>query len=374
MSDDGWQVVLGRLPEGLDLAASAQAHGAFQRARAVADAASLLRLALIYGASALSLRGTAAWAEASGLARLSDVALLGRLRVAGGWLEAIVEALLNAAAASGGSGAAGRRVRLIDATSFKGPGPKGAVWRVHADYDLRRGRFIGFKLSDKHGAESLERFAAARGDIFIGDRIYARAHALAHVVGGDADYIVRRGLTSCRLLRPDGRALDIKATLARVKPKRTLDLPVLVPVPGREAPLAARLVIMRLDAAAAQKARERSRRRAIKSGWHAKPKRLDAAECVMLLTSLPADAFPAAKLLELYRLRWQIELGFKRLKSLVGLADLAAKDARLVRTCLCAKLILALLTENLLSELLDSPPSARGSRAPLDLAPATRAP
>jgi Transposase DDE domain len=372
LSDGGWQAVLGRLSRDLDLAASARSHGAFQRAREVRDAATLLRLALIYGATALSLRGTAAWAEASGLARLSDVALLERLRAAGRWLERILETLLSAAAAPSRTGSAGPRVRLVDATSFKGPGAKGAVWRVHADYDLRRKRFIGFSLSDQHGAESLTRFAFEPGDIVLGDRSYARAGQLRHVIDHGGDFLVRRGITSCRLLHLDGRAFDLKSTLARIAPEQMHELRVVVPVPGA-APIAARLIIKRLDPAAAAEARERARRRAMKSGWKAKPKRLDAAEFVMLLTSLPADPFDAAAVLDLYRLRWQIEIGFKRLKSLVRLADLTAKDERLVRTCLCAKLIVALLTENLLSELLDSPPSASPTSPPFDLAPATRA-
>jgi hypothetical protein len=373
LSDGSWRTVLGRLPPDLDLSTSARVHGAFRRAREVKDAATLLRLALVYGATALSLRGTAVWAEASGLARLSDVALLGRLCAAGPWLEAILEALLNVAVAPSGTGLGGRRVRLVDATSLKGPGPKGAVWRVHADYDLRRRRFTGFSLSDKHGAESLERFAVEPGDIMLGDRLYARARQLAHVVDHGGDFLVRRGITSCRLQHLDGRAFELKSTLARIAPEQVHELKVMVPLPGRVEPIAARLIIKRLDAAAAATARERARRSAMKSGWKAKPKRLDAAEYVMLLTSLPADALPAAAVLDLYRLRWQIELGFKRLKSLVGLADLTAKDERLVRTCLCAKLIVALLTENLLSELLDSPPSAPRACPSVDLATATSA-
>ena len=44
---------------------------------------------------------------------------------------------------------------------------------------------------------------------------------------------------------------------------------------------------------------------------------LTAAEFVILATSLPEIGFPAAEMLAVYRLRWQIELAFKRLKSLL---------------------------------------------------------
>ena len=92
----------------------------------------------------------------------------------------------------------------------------------------------------------------------------------------------------------------------------------------------------------------------------------------MLLTSLDAESYPAERVLELYRLRWQIEIAFKRLKSLAGLADLSAKEPRLVKACLYAKLIVALLSETLFQHLLDSPPRADAPAA-IPLAPAKAA-
>ena len=91
---EGWSAVLGWLPAGLDLTASAREYGALRRRRGIKSAEDLLRLALIYGATPLSLRTTAAWADAAGVAALSDVALLYRLQGAEAWLGALVGALL----------------------------------------------------------------------------------------------------------------------------------------------------------------------------------------------------------------------------------------------------------------------------------------
>lgn len=372
-SDVGWSGVAGRLPVGFDLAATAREHGAFVRARGVRSAQDLLRLVLIYGATQLSLRGTAAWAEATRLAALSDVALLERLQRAGNWLRAIVEALLSAAIApvAAGSGAE-RRVRLVDATMTCGPGRHGGQWRLHADYALGRSRFVGFELTDQHEAESLEHFEPAAGDIVVADRFYAKARQLHHVVARGADFLVRRGITSCRLRHDDGTTFDLKRTLAGLGKQQTLDIPVLVPAlaetDGR--PIRARLIIRHLGKAAAKAARRRARRKAAKNGQKAKAKRLKAAEYIMLLTSLDAAAFSIDQVLDLYRLRWQIELAFKRLKSIIGFADLAAKEPQLVRSCLYAKLIVALLSEDILQDLLDSSPSAPGNLTAVDLAAA----
>jgi IS4 transposase len=83
---------------------------------------------------------------------------------------------------------------------------------------------------------------------------------------------------------------------------------------------------------------------------------------LMVLTSLPADV-GIDEVLAAYRVRWQVELAFKRLKSLLGLDRLPAKSRALARSWLLAHLILALLIDDLTQEVLDSPPCA-ASNAP----------
>ena len=368
----GWSALVDRLPIGLDLAGSAREAGAFVRARKVRSAECLLRLALIYGATPLSLRGTAAWAEASGLTELSDVALLGRLQAADRWLNRVVAALLSAAVAPPGGSV--RRVRLIDATTIAAPGQGGRCWRLHADYDLAGGRFVGLDLTDHHGSESLERFTPDPGDLVIGDRFYAKAQQLHHVADCGGDFLVRRGLTGCRLTHPDGNPLDLERAFPDAD--ETRDLPVLVPPPpgSDRPPIRARLILRHLEPEAAERAQLRARRQAAKHGQTATAKRLKAAKYCMLLTSLDGDRVSADQGLALYRLRWQIELAFKRLKSLIGLEDLQAKDPRLARSCLYAKIIFALLSEDLLRQIRDSFPSAPQYTATVPLAAAAHRP
>ena len=79
----------------------------------------------------------------------------------------------------------------------------------------------------------------------------------------------------------------------------------------------------------------------------------------MLLTSLPADAQPTERITALYGDRWQVEIGFKRLKTLGRLDELPAADPTLARTWLLAHLIAAVLTDDLANEIVGFPPSAR---------------
>ena len=177
------------------------------RRRGVKSAASLLRLALGYGACGLSLRGAA---EVAGVAELSDVALLNRLRGAAGWLREIVGALLSERLSATAAPPEGYRLRLVDATTLLHPGSRQTNWRLHLCCRLgARPQIEHVELSDARGGESLRRFASAPGDIEIGDRGYAKAADLAAVAEAGGDFIVRIGWGSVGLRHPDGAPFDL---------------------------------------------------------------------------------------------------------------------------------------------------------------------
>jgi hypothetical protein len=67
----------------------------------------------------------------------------------------------------------------------------------------------------------------------------------------------------------------------------------------------------------------------------------------MVFTTLPDDIVDADQVLEGYRLRWQIELTFKRLKSIVQLGHIPKLDDQSSRGWLLGKLLIALLSQKL---------------------------
>jgi hypothetical protein len=98
--DARWPDLIAAVSTVIDLDATARTSRALIRRRGIRSAAMLLRLALAYGPGGLSLRAAAAWAGASGLADLSDTAVMNRLRQAADWLGEIAGALLRRAAAA----------------------------------------------------------------------------------------------------------------------------------------------------------------------------------------------------------------------------------------------------------------------------------
>src|SRR3974390_2254227 len=111
LHEDEWEYVRTLLPA--DLEESARSARALLRCRNVPSAAALLRMALAYGLSDLSLKDVAAWASSLQVAEITGPGLFYRLREAEGWLEQVLaETLAEAvapetAALRGGGGLAG---------------------------------------------------------------------------------------------------------------------------------------------------------------------------------------------------------------------------------------------------------------------------
>src|SRR6202140_4036916 len=175
LSNAEWLRTIDRLGGAELLEEEAREFGAFKRARKIECAVDQLRLVLAYCWGTRGLRLTVAWAEVMGLASLSNVALLKRLRNSADWLEQLVCRLLG-----GGVGAAcvaaaqGRPVRLVDATVVAKAGrddrESGGVWRVHSVFDLASERFSAFELTDESEGEVIDRADVVAGEICGGER------------------------------------------------------------------------------------------------------------------------------------------------------------------------------------------------------------
>jgi hypothetical protein len=341
-----WEGVLARLGEHVDLEASAREHKAIVRRRVIRSGAQLLRLVLAYVLSGLSLRGTVAWAEAAGQASFSDVALLKRLRRSGPWLAELAGQLAVAAAPETGDGLGGRRVVAVDATAIASPGGRDKRYRLlHTAYDLGAQRFRATLVSDRSVAERLDLGRIEAGEIRLGDRVYGRYRDLGAVAAAGADYVVRLSAKGLKLETAEGARFDRAAACRRAEEHGVQAVAVQVPGPKGGAPLAARVIVLALPPEKAEAARRQMRKNARSWGYTPSAEALATASCLMLITSLGPEDWPAERVLALYRRRWQVELAFKRLKSLLDLEALRAFDSDLVGAWIHAVLIVARLID-----------------------------
>ena len=323
-------------------------------------------MALMYGPGGRSLRGLAAMAAAQGLAELSDVALMERIRNAADWLQSLCAETFGRVAETIGVKSAKRPIRIVDGSRLEGPGDR--VWRLHLCYDPSLARITDAAITTIREGERLDRLAVTPGEIRLADRGFPHPDGLKNTLLAGADVLVRLTWNSLQLRHTDGKPIDWLGLFKRASSQGSLDLPVRVhKAHGRFKPFEMRLVLIKKPPAAAARARVKSRRAGTKAQRRTDPRTLAAADHIILLTSLDEQEFPTNALGALYRLRWQIELAIKRLKSILHIDRLPAKDPDLARAWLHAHLLFALILDQTRAELDAISPSAAQSSTTLAL-------
>jgi len=316
--------------------------------RAIDDYA---RTLLMHLACGYSLRETAVRARETGLADISDVALLGRLRKAKKWLQAMCVALFEeqgvAARDSGGF-----QVRLFDATTVKEPGPTGSLWRVHYSVRLPSLACDFFRLTESKGkgtGESFFQYSIRKGDYIIADRGYSTAAGIHHVASKKAFSMVRVNTKSLSIVDARGDPFPLLESVSVLeRPGVIKSWGVRIPSPSG-AVLRGRVCAVRKTQEAIDLAQAKLRRNASKKQSKLQPETLEFAKYVIIFTTFPQDEFSAADILHWYRGRWQVELVFKRFKSIAGLGHLPKRGGDSSQAWLYGKLFVALLVNKLIA-------------------------
>jgi IS4 transposase len=356
LDSQDWQQLVERLGGSEALARSARAHKAFLRPRGVKKAEDVLRLALMYGPGGGSLRSLAAAAAQLGLADMSDVAVMERIRTAADWLQSLCAERLARTAGEIGAAMAGQPIRIVDSSRLKGPGAR--AWRLHLCFDAELTRMVDAAITTTKEGERLDRLTVVPGEIRLGDRGLPQPDGIRKVLAQGAEVLVRLTWNSLQL-RAAGKPIDWLALFKEADERGMLDMPVCVhKAHSSFTPLAMRLVVVKKPPEAAVTARKKAQRASRKNQRRTDPRTLAGANHIVLLTSLSPEAFPAASLAALYRVRWQIELAFRRMKSILHIDRMPARDPDLARAWLHAHLLFALLIDEIAAEQAISPSAA----------------
>jgi hypothetical protein len=317
-----------------------------------------LRVLLMHLGCGLSLRETAARAKQANLADLSDVALLKRVRKSKDWLLALCQALFRESASRPAVESI-PMLRLIDSTLVKEPGPTGSQWRIHYSLQWPGLNCDYFKITATEGkgtGEALSQYPLQTGEHLLADRGYCRAQDFHHAAAQGAKTLIRLNPGGIRLTTETGTPFALLQRLnGLTKTGQIHEWPVWLPLAGA-APLPVRLCVIRKNKAAVARALKKLRREASKDHRTLQPETLRYAEFIMVLTTFPIEDFPASRVLDYYRFRWQIELLFKRFKQLAELGHLPKYDDDSSQAWLYGKLFVALLTEKLIAHARDFSP------------------
>ncbi len=341
---ENWDIVRSFLPDGWD--EQAREMRAMRRARYISDPATVLRILLLHLACGCSLAESAARASSSGLATISSVGVFKRLRAAEPWLRWLANAMRGAT--NEALPAFGRRVRAVDGTAVSEPGSTGTDWRIHYAVDLADLGCDFFLLTDvRHGGETFRRVPVKAGDVMLGDRVYASPPGVSHVLHAHGDVIVRLNRQALPLFDRHGRRLHLLPLLRRLSGAAPREYAAYVRDSKGTGLIKGRLIALRQSVEVTESIRRRLTRRAQRKQEKLSTESLEFARYFMLWTSL-STGISMSQVLESYRLRWQIELVFKRMKSISGLGHLPKKDFVSARAWLEGKLFVGLLIERMI--------------------------
>jgi hypothetical protein len=203
-------------------------------------------------------------------------------------------------------------------------------------------------VTDRRGAERFAHFDLQQGDLLIGDAGYGYRTNLAYAHAKRADVLVRIHPSTFPLQDHDGRRFDVLAWLTRSQGS-------LAEWSGwccfRGQLIAVRLIASKLPPDKVAAAQQRKKRKAQKAGRRISAATLVLAGWWLLITTLKASEWPPTEIVRLYRARWQIELVFKRLKQLLRVASIRAKDVQAVEATIRAILLAWALQEQVAAEL-----------------------
>ena len=345
---EGWAILRHWLPEDLD--ALAQRYGFFQRARGLQDAERWLRLILMHVSGGLSLAQTTLRARELGLAEVSGVALFKRLRNAQAWLEVLTRHLLREQQKR-----LGRfkwpypyRLRVIDASNIQEPGSTGTNLRLHYSIRLPELTCDYYELTDETGGEKLGRYVFAPRELVLVDRGYSHRAGVAQVLEANAQVVVRWNPGNFPLQGSSGEPWAPLPLLRALADRQIGEWPVQFVYNQKTYSL--RMCAVRKSHLAAERASRKAVRKAQKNQTQAQPEALELTAYVLILTSVPAQELPARAVLDLYRGRWQVELVFKRLKSLLDAGQVPKSNDDSARAWMQAKILTALLLDRVLLE------------------------
>jgi Transposase DDE domain len=346
VAEENWKVLASLFPARWQQ--MARQSGAVERLRGFPSPDVLLRMLLLHGARGYSLRETVVRAKLANWADISDVALLKRLRNSEEWLRLLCIELLRENFAYRLQEGISRTVRIVDGTIVKEPGKTGSQWRIL--YSIRLPSLVCdfFEVTATIGegsGESLNRLPVGPHELILADAGYCSVAGIEYVWQRGADVLVRVNPQSFVAYSAYGRRVSLLSRL-RTLSKGGQFGEWRVVLHGQGSAFAGRLCAVRKSDCAIQQAHRRLQRKASKKQMITRPGTLEFAKYVIVFTTCSSGS--TADVLRLYRMRWQIELVFKRLKSLAQLGHVPKHDDRSSRAWLYGKLLVTLLTQKLI--------------------------
>ena len=320
-----------------DYQKTAKESKAFLRARNIKTPAELIHLVLLYCGADQVLREVAGSFTLLS-EKISDTAVHNRLQGCGDWLKMLLKQMWFAGVTKLPGDL---RLILIDGSSLSVPGADGTSYRLHIAIDLVKLDILHIEVTNKHVGEGLGHYPLREGDIVVVDRGYNLPSQIIEVSSKGTLITLRLNPNSMRLTSVGGeQKINVFDVLNEAQTEQVCQEVWITNKTGDfvKAWVHAQQLPQELRAEARRKCRLNSKSK------HVKQETLLYAEWTMILTTVPPDVLDTNTVMALYRLRWQVELFIKRLKSLLDIDKLrCAEDSKLNKVWIYGKLLVTTL-------------------------------
>jgi len=316
---------------------------AFCRARKVKSIFQLLQLVMLYCGLDFALR-TCAGKFSKMQGYLSDTAVKKRLAACVPWIKAMLRKVfgLEQVVNSGKL-----RFVVIDGSTVQVPGATGTSYRLHIAIDLVKLELLQVEVTDEKQGESLDHYCLQNGDVVIIDRGYNQPKTLVPFIDQGGDIVLRYNPHSMNVFTQNEEMIkvDWAAELKKLNDQAG-EFSVYLCHDGKR--IEATVHVTPLPQEQANEARRRTRQAAAKRGSTPKRETLYLSGWVLVITTVPTEILNTETIAALYRVRWQVELVIKRLKSILAIDQLRAKkDSQLAELYLHGKLLYAAVIEKI---------------------------
>ena len=337
--------ILKQLPEGYKEAC--WESKAMQRKIGIQDEDTLVTLCLYYVYDK-SLVDTKIYAESFLSVKISDVGFMKRFIRCNKWIQWMNQRLIEERQpiCDIPDKLKGKRIKTVDASDIVTKGAVKQTWRLHYAFDLFSLSSAEFHITPESTGETLENFSFQPNDLVIGDRAYATITGVEHCKKSGADFILRLRNKAFNLYDENGKQLILTEDILKNTDRECQDFTVYYKSKEKKLNKLRLCVCRKTDDEIA-----------------AEQKKLDRTECrkqlkisedtrfshnyFFVVTSL-GEEYSCEEILAIYRLRWQVEMVFKRFKSILKMGSMPTKTAESCETWLNCKMLIALLIEKML--------------------------
>lgn len=327
-------------------------HKAMTRHRGIQDEEELLMLSMFYsyGHSLMEVKN---YAKTEFNTTISDVGFMKRFNRCNEWIKSIISEMLGNEVIKYDipEKLKDYKVLAVDASDVRQKGAVQKLFHLHYAVNLFTLSSESFKITQQEQGETLKNFNFGRNTIVIADRGYASMTGIEYCLENLTDFILRIKNKAFNLYNENEETVELSSILKDVTEK-SCDFILYYKYKNKLKPI--RFCAVRKTKEEIEIEKKRILRKESKKQISLSDDTKFTHQYFFVVTSLGKE-FTSDEILGLYRLRWQVEMVFKRYKSILGLGSIPTKTDISGLVWLNCKMLIALLIEKILSEVDFSP-------------------